>query len=89
VAVPLTRSMFIKGVYQSTSPISVAEPPETVNFSAHIDNTSVEPAQLTGRVDDIHGDHDGRENCTVPNHNDGRGICTEDRRNASGRRRGQ
>jgi YVTN family beta-propeller protein len=65
--VTLTNSPSSIRVMKTANPTSLPEPGGTANFTVRIDNTSaVDVVTLTSLVDSIHGNLNGKGNCSVP-----------------------
>lgn len=62
-AIPLAASL---AVTKTASPTELPEPGGAVTFTVRVDNTGAADVELTGLVDDVHGDLDGQGTCSVP-----------------------
>ena len=53
-------------VVKDASPVAVTEPGGDVTFSVAVTNTGTAPVDLSSLTDDVHGDLDGRGDCSLP-----------------------
>ncbi|MCG8454849.1 MAG: GEVED domain-containing protein, partial [Holophagales bacterium] len=60
---PLVSSI---ALVKTASPTSIEEPGGSVTFTVRVDNTGNTSVDITGLLDDIHGDLDGQGSCSMP-----------------------